>query len=91
MTSPKPTRPRYGAPWKRWRTECLGDLVKHQLRDGCQVGSWQMPSWHYFTPGGGGTVYCTAMAILALESFYRYQPYLARFDARARPEGEGKK
>ena len=69
-----------GRYWATWREECLSDLVKHQRTDGCEFGSWRMPSSQYLSgmEGGGGTVYATVMAILSLESFYRYQPYLSR-------------
>ena len=36
-------------------------------------------------------IYCTAMSILTLESFYRYQPYLARHDVRSRIDETGDK
>ena len=69
-----------GRYWTRWREGCLADLVRHQRAAGCQDGSWEIPSGQFLKGmnGGGGTAYCTPMAILALESFYRYQPYLAR-------------
>ena len=37
----------------------------------------------------GGRIYCTVMCILALESFYQYQPYLARHDVRSRVDKAG--
>jgi hypothetical protein len=55
---------------------------------GSGFGSWKAPPGDLAGGLTGGTVYCTALAILTLETFYRYQPYLARFDLRAKEEPE---
>jgi hypothetical protein len=78
-----------GRYWKQWREGCIADLIKHQKRSGCQLGSWEMPREQFVAGLTGGTVYCTSMAILTLETFYRYQPYLSRFDIRSREPAEG--
>jgi hypothetical protein len=75
-----------GRYWSRWREKCIRDVIKHQHRAGCKHGSWEMPRGQLVAGLTGGSVYCTAMAILTLESFYRYQPYLARFELRSREE-----
>ena len=75
-----------GRYWSRWREKCIRDVIKHQHRSGCRHGCWEMPRGQLVAGLTGGTVYCTAMACLTLESFYRYQPYLARFDLRSREE-----
>ena len=73
-----------GRYWQRWREKCIVDLIRNQQLSGCQFGSWKMPRRQQFVGGlTGGTVYCTAMSILTLETFYRYQPYLARFKLRS--------
>ena len=71
-----------GRYWTRWRDECIKGLVANQRRDGCQLGSWRVSGKAFNV----GTVYYTAMATLTLETFYRYQPYLARHDIRSRKE-----
>lgn len=70
-----------GRYWTRWREECLKDLLKHQRTTGCTDGAWVTPSNETGEWSDGGSVYCTSMAVLALESFYRYLPYLARSSA----------
>jgi len=77
-----------GRYWQRWRETCITDILKHQELAGCAHGSWKMPPGQFVAGLTGGTVYCTCMAILTLETFYRYQPYLARFDLRSREDPE---
>jgi hypothetical protein len=81
-----------GRYWTNWKDRCIKDLIEHQLLSGCRFGSWEMPRAQFFGGLTGGTVYCTSMAILTLETFYRHQPYLARHELRSRenPEAEGK-
>lgn len=81
-----------GRYWTKWKDKCIKDLIAHQLLQGCRYGSWEMPRAQFVAGLTGGTVYCTAMAILTLETFYRHQPYLARHDLRSRedPEAEGR-
>ena len=45
-----------------------------------------MPKKQFFGGLTGGTIYATCMAVLTLETFYRYQPYLARAPLRALSE-----
>jgi hypothetical protein len=60
--------------WKEWNQQLRDYLVQSQSTDGPTKGSW------YFSPGGdngirhGGRVYCTALAIMTLEVYYRYMP-----------------
>lgn len=77
-----------GRYWQRWREKCIPDLIKNQKVKGCCHGSWEAPRSDLATGLTGGTVYYTAMAILTLETFYRYQPYLARHDLRSREDSE---
>jgi hypothetical protein len=65
-------------------------VIANQQLAGCRFGSWKTPPGDFVAGLTGGTVYCTAMAILTLETFYRYQPYLARFDLRSRDDPEEK-
>jgi len=77
-----------GRYWTRWKDTCINDLLPNQRLAGCELGSWRMPKKQYFGGLTGGTVYATCMAILTLETFYRYQPYLARAPLRSRTEEE---
>jgi hypothetical protein len=77
-----------GRYWTRWRDQCIKDLLPNQKKSGCEFGSWPMPKKQFFGGLTGGTVYSTCMAILTLETFYRYQPYLARAPLRSRTKEE---
>jgi tetratricopeptide (TPR) repeat protein len=62
---------RRGDEWEKWHPQVRDTLVKHQERQGDDRGSWPPISrWS----GRSGRVYSTAMAILALEVYYRYAP-----------------
>jgi hypothetical protein len=62
--------------------------LPNQKLAGCELGSWRMPKKQFFGGLTGGTVYATCMAILTLETFYRYQPYLARAPLRSQSKEE---
>ncbi len=59
--------------WKKWNDVMRDQLVSTQARGGHEAGSW------YF-PGGdlgaerGGRLYCTSMATMVLEVYYRHLP-----------------
>jgi hypothetical protein len=65
-----------GEPWKRWNDAVRDRLVGRQLQgDRCERGSWTPDNrWG----GQGGRVYSTALAILTLEVYYRYQSEKAK-------------
>ena len=59
-----------GKPWERWNARLRDKLVETQDRAGVKAGSW------HFKPGDhgaerGGRLYCTALAALILETYYR--------------------
>ena len=60
--------------WKEWNKQMRDYLIKTQSTEGPTKGSW------YFSPGSdigirpGGRIYCTALAIMTLEVYYRYMP-----------------
>jgi len=63
-----------GQPWKRWNAAMRDHLLDNQIKtpDDPETGSW------FFAPGGvgaqrGGRLYCTSLALLILEAYYRYQ------------------
>jgi hypothetical protein len=61
-----------GKTWKRWNDVVRDTVVDRQCGEdeGCRRGSWDPTD-----PWGlqGGRVYCTALAVLTLEVYYRYQ------------------
>jgi len=61
----------YGGPlWKAWNQEMRDFLLNTQHDLGPERGSWFFP--HLKTGGEGGRLYCTTMAILILEVYYRH-------------------
>ena len=62
-----------GDQWKKWNAKVRDYLVKAQAQKGSEAGSWifQRKS-HEVTKGG--RLYCTAMACMTLEVYYRYLP-----------------
>jgi hypothetical protein len=66
-----------GQPWKRWNDIVRDTVIDRQCRDddGCRRGSWgPTDNWGL----QGGRVYCTALAVLTLEVYYRYQSERAK-------------
>ncbi len=62
-----------GEAWQRWNQALRQTLVTMQRRDQPWEGSWDpVCVWG----GYGGRVYTTALAILCLETYYRYLPLL---------------
>lgn len=61
----------FGGPlWKFWNEEIKDYLVNTQSHAGHERGSWFFP--HPKTANEGGRLYCTAMATLTLEVYYRH-------------------
>jgi hypothetical protein len=53
--------------WKNWNSQFRDRLIAEQFKNPENLrGSW--------TPGFGGRVVTTAIAIMALEVYYRYLP-----------------
>jgi hypothetical protein len=62
-----------GTPWERWNVVMRDYLVRSQSTHGHELGSW------YFDgadpgAGAGGRLYCTALAAMILEVYYRHMP-----------------
>jgi uncharacterized protein YfaP (DUF2135 family) len=80
-----------GKPWEQWNPIIRDTLVRLQRHDGCERGSWDPDSGR---GSKGGRILSTALAILTLETYYRYAapaergaaPGTARLTAR-RPGG----
>jgi hypothetical protein len=60
-----------GEPWEEWNVEMREFLVKTQSRRGHAEGSWLLGKDH---TDKGGRLYCTAMATMILEVYYRHLP-----------------
>ncbi len=60
-----------GETWKQWNAKMRDSLVKSQEKTGHASGSWHMRDRFV---GQGGRLYCTAMAAMILEVYYRHLP-----------------
>jgi hypothetical protein len=61
----------FGGPtWRKWNDWMRDHLVKSQDRKGSEAGSWSFGGPH----DDAGRLYCTAMATMTLEIYYRYSP-----------------
>jgi hypothetical protein len=59
-----------GEPWSRWNGRLRDKIVGLQRSEGHQTGSWEPDTSLYGSKGG--RIYCTALAALTLEVYYRY-------------------
>jgi hypothetical protein len=59
-----------GEHWTRWNRRTRDAIVELQRTSGHQAGSWDPDDSIYGL--NGGRIYCTAMAALTLEVYYRY-------------------
>jgi len=59
-----------GHRWHAWNVWMRDYLVKTQSRKGSENGSWIFTGSH----DNAGRLYCTAMATMTLEVYYRYSP-----------------
>ncbi len=59
-----------GEPWTKWNAALRDRLVGLQRTTGHQTGSWEPDGSLYGAKGG--RIYCTALAALSLEVYYRY-------------------
>ena len=60
-----------GEPWKRWNSKMRDQLIASQATRGHEQGSWYMRDRH---GDRGGRLYCTALAAMVLEVYYRHLP-----------------
>jgi hypothetical protein len=61
-----------GEVWDKWNKEMRDWLVNTQDMNGHQKGSWTMKGDH--GSDSGGRIYCTSMATMILEVYYRHMP-----------------
>ncbi|HEX5442685.1 MAG TPA: hypothetical protein VFW87_02600 [Pirellulales bacterium] len=60
-----------GEPWNRWNSAHRDHVIGLQVQgEGCERGSWP-PNDRWSKPGG--RIYSTALAVLTLEVYYRFQ------------------
>jgi hypothetical protein len=59
-----------GEPWSRWNAKVRDRIIGLQCGSGHQIGSWNPDTSLYGTKGG--RIYCTTLAALTLEVYYRY-------------------
>lgn len=69
-----------GPLWQKWNGKMRDTLIETQSKKGHETGSW------YFTGGDhgsetGGRLYCTSMAAMTLEIYYRYMPIYSQESA----------
>jgi hypothetical protein len=60
-----------GADWEKWNKTMRDHLVKTQNRKGHAEGSWLLGKEH---TDKGGRLYCTSLATMILEVYYRHLP-----------------
>ena len=58
--------------WKKWNAKMRDQMVKSQAQKGHEEGSWFFKGDHH--GGRAGRLYCTAMATMVLEVYYRHLP-----------------
>ena len=80
-----------GASWNRWNAGVRDRLVGGQEASGHRAGSWDPEDCRDKYDSKGGRIYCTAIATLTLEVYYRY---LRLYDSPAaiappRPQDSG--
>jgi hypothetical protein len=59
-------------PWKQWNSTMRDQMIATQAKNGAEKGSWYIPGDH--GSDRGGRIYCTAMATMILEVYYRHLP-----------------
>lgn len=59
-----------GTAWTRWNDQVRDQIVRRQRGSGHQAGSWDPDQSRYGSIGG--RIYCTALATLTLEVYYRF-------------------
>jgi hypothetical protein len=65
-------RQRGGDDWSRWNPSVRDELISLQKASGHQSGSWDPSDSRSNYDARGGRIYCTALAAMTLEVYYRY-------------------
>lgn len=66
-----------GDEWTKWNKEMRDWLVDTQGKNGHEKGSWFMKGGDHGAESGG-RLYCTSMATMILEVYYRHMPIYAK-------------
>lgn len=66
-----------GDEWKKWNEIMREQLVSTQSQEGHMTGSWFMEGGDHGSERGG-RLYCTSMATMILEVYYRHMPVYAK-------------
>lgn len=64
--------------WAQWNITNRDYLVREQAQEGHEKGSWYFGRSHFNQVGG--RLYCTAMATLTLEVYYRFMPIYSEIE-----------
>ncbi len=64
--------------WSQWNVTNRDYLVREQAMEGHEKGSWYFGRSHFNQVGG--RLYCTAMATLTLEVYYRFMPIYSEIE-----------
>ncbi|MFV2069058.1 MAG: hypothetical protein ACC645_18990, partial [Pirellulales bacterium] len=64
-----------GRVWERWNRQLRDQLIQSQATEGHAKGSWYWPSGHN---EAGGRLFCTSLATMILEIYYRHMPIYGR-------------
>ena len=78
-----------GELWKKWNERMRDMLIMSQSKEGHEKGSWTFDLEKHHN-GSGGRLYCTAMASMTLEIYYRYLP-VYKTESKREEEGAKKK
>lgn len=63
-----------GEEWQTWNRQMRDQLIHTQDKEGHEEGSWFMAGGADYGGLAGGRLYCTAMATMILEVYYRHMP-----------------
>ena len=63
-----------GPLWEKWNDVMRDQLVNTQAKNGHEKGSWHMGKGGDHGSKSGGRLYCTSMATMILEVYYRHLP-----------------
>ena len=62
-----------GYEWERWNEVMREFLIQTQDAAGHEQGSWYFDTGHHHVEAGG-RIYCTSLATMILEVYYRHMP-----------------
>ncbi len=61
--------------WTRWNNVMRDHLIRTQVKEGIEAGSWDITDPH---SGPGGRLYQTCLCVMTLEVYYRHLPIYQR-------------